>query len=302
MADSAAGNVLFGGVDSAKYSGNLISMPVVPDTAGAYTKLSMPLTGISFSASGQNFTFTTNTFMSPALIDSGTTLMLFSDDIANALYTSLGVTTKSQIPMLPCSYGNDPSAKMTFTFNGANGAKIDVLLANLLATIDYKLSNGQQACEFLVRGGQPSGVILLGDSFMRSAYLVYDLQNNKIAIAQAKFNETTSNVKEINSDGIPGASVMSQIVGGAAVPTAATSVRPGADPTASTSGGAGGGLETTAAVPTFQITATAAGQPAFTKNAAPLSAGRVPAMSIFGVAAGTLTLLSVFGGALILWV
>lgn len=36
--------------------------------------------------------------------------------------------------------------------------------------------------------------MILGDSFLRSAYVVYDLINNQAAIAQTNFNATDSNI------------------------------------------------------------------------------------------------------------
>jgi hypothetical protein len=39
--------------------------------------------------------------------------------------------------------------------------------------------------------------MLLGDFFLRSAYVVYDLTNNRIGIAQSNLNSTTSNIVEV---------------------------------------------------------------------------------------------------------
>src|SRR6202034_2435317 len=49
--------------------------------------------------------------------------------------------------------------------------------------------------------------ILFGDTFLRSAYVVYDLQENSIGLAQTNFNATDSNIQAFpSSGGIPGAS------------------------------------------------------------------------------------------------
>ena len=55
---------------------------------------------------------------------------------------------------------------------------------------------------------------VLGDTFLRSAYVVYDLTNNEISIAQTDFNATTSNVQEISagSSGVPGATLIANAV------------------------------------------------------------------------------------------
>ena len=281
-------------------------MPVVPDSiTGGFTSLSLPLTAIAVSADGQAFTFTASTFASAALIDSGTTLMYLPNDIVDAIWTSLQVTVaRGDTPLLPCSVGNDPSAKMTFTFNGDNGAKIDVLLTDLLAEVDATIS-GQPACELLITGGAPEGLIILGDAFMRSAYITYDLTNNMIAIAQTKFNTSDSNIQEINSSGIPGASVMSTLVSGLASQTgaAATDVPPARLTGAgsfSTSPAGSAALEKTATPPTFGITGTGAtGASATHKNAA--SSVQSPMFNIVGALTCTITLMSFLGGAMMVW-
>lgn len=49
---------------------------------------------------------------------------------------------------------------------------------------------------------------LFGDTFLRSAYVVYDIQNNNIAIAQTKFNVSSSdsNIQDITNSNLPGVS------------------------------------------------------------------------------------------------
>jgi hypothetical protein len=55
---------------------------------------------------------------------------------------------------------------------------------------------------------------VLGDTFLRSAYVVYDIANNEISLAQTDFNATSSNIKEIASGtgGVPGAATVTGAV------------------------------------------------------------------------------------------
>lgn len=48
----------------------------------------------------------------------------------------------------------------------------------------YEFENGEQACELYMA---PSEEIILGDTVLRSAYVVYDLDNYEIALAPAKY-------------------------------------------------------------------------------------------------------------------
>jgi len=69
--------------------------------------------------------------------------------------------------------------------------------------------DGEAICSLFVDtvANDPSGSIILGDSFLRSAYVVYDLENNEIANGQTAFNATSSNIKVIPlGTGLPGVS------------------------------------------------------------------------------------------------
>ena len=55
---------------------------------------------------------------------------------------------------------------------------------------------------------------MLGDTFLRSAYVVYDLDNNEISLAQTDFNSASDNIVEITNgtNGVPGATSVSNPV------------------------------------------------------------------------------------------
>jgi hypothetical protein len=49
-------------------------------------------------------------------------------------------------------------------------------------------------------------MVVLGDTFLRSAYVVYDLQNHEISLAATNFNATSSNILTITKEsGVPDA-------------------------------------------------------------------------------------------------
>ena len=81
--------------------------------------------------------------------------------------------------------------------------------------------DGTDACYFNV-DADPYGEATLGDSFMRSGYFVYDLENNVVAIAQANVNATSEDITAIPSGtSIPGcSSTNTLVISEAAVQTA----------------------------------------------------------------------------------
>jgi hypothetical protein len=82
------------------------------------------------------------------------------------------------------------------------------------------VSRGRPVC---ILGIGPAGnsVAVLGDTFLRSAYVVYDLANNEISLAQTNFNSTSENIQEIQkgTDGVPNATGVANAVSTAAVGT-----------------------------------------------------------------------------------
>jgi hypothetical protein len=83
---------------------------------------------------------------------------------------------------------------------------------------------------------------VLGDTFIRSAYLVYDLANNEISMAQTKFNSTATNVVEITS-------------GSSAVPDATAVANPAAASAGTGSNNVASGLGTSTSKAAAQRTA-----------------------------------------------
>ncbi|KAE8333821.1 aspartic peptidase domain-containing protein [Aspergillus sergii] len=97
-----------------------------------------------------------------------------------------------------------------YGFGGPNGPVIRVPFTELAVPWlddngDYqKLSNGNDACVFGVVPITDDSPILFGDTFLRSAYVVYDLDQQQIAIAPTRFNSEDTNIVEI--DGKTGSS------------------------------------------------------------------------------------------------
>ena len=73
----------------------------------------------------------------------------------------------------------------------------------------------------MILGIAPAGssTPVLGDTFLRSAYVVYDLHNNEISLAQTNFNSTGSNIMEITNSSVPDATGVASAVTSVAAQT-----------------------------------------------------------------------------------
>jgi hypothetical protein len=210
--DSRTGSILFGGVDTAKYHGDLIAVPVQLDSqSDALTSFTVAWTGLSFTSCGKTLNLSPSAAV-PAILDSGTTDLLLPDEIANQVFNGLGVITDETYGnLIKCSVINE-AGTFSFTFGGQGGPTVNVSLSEFGFPLTNEdgtpatFSDGAAACQLGIQAaGQDP--ILFGDTFLRSAYVVYDLQDNSIGLAQTNFNATDSNIKAFSSSGgIPGAS------------------------------------------------------------------------------------------------
>jgi hypothetical protein len=212
--EASTGSILFGGVDTDKYTGDLVGLPIQIDTsAGIYDRYLVTLTSVSIKDDSGTRLLSDANMSVAALLDSGTTSTVLPVDVANAIWGGLGaVVAGTNEQLVPCSLKNTDAA-LIYGFGGPGGPSISVSLSEMInnagITPGATFENGEAVCELFADSvaNDPSGSIILGDSFLRSAYVVYDLENNEIAIGQTVFNSTSSNIKVIPSGtGLPGVS------------------------------------------------------------------------------------------------
>ena len=208
--DAGTGSLLLGGVDTAKYHGDLVALPIQPGSDGLISEFYVVLSSVSFSDYNGTHLLSAHDLNVPALLDSGTTLSCLPLDITAALLQGLGATSVNASTgyAVPCSYQN-AKVNLTFGFGGPGGPSVSVPLAELLQANNLTAGGGPHGkpidlCDVLVEPSDAAGIIL-GASFMRSAYVVFDLENNEIAIAQTNFNATSADIRPIpTGTGLPG--------------------------------------------------------------------------------------------------
>lgn len=213
--ESSSGSILFGGVDSGKYTGDLIAVPIIKDTSvNNYTAFSVTLSSVaavtSSGAVSDNYTMDAQV----VVLDSGTTLTYLPESVAESIFTTFGATYDESLgyATVACSQADNSSILLEYQFGGSNGPTIQVDMSELVITDGSSRggssgydSSSESTCAFGV--SMSSGTYLLGDTFLRSAYAVYDLDAKQVALAQASFNATSSSVTAITSgSSIPGVS------------------------------------------------------------------------------------------------
>lgn len=119
--------------------------------------------------------------------------------IPDDLFTSLGQTfnftydNKTGLSLTSC---NEPAANVTLDFRfgiAPNNPTIHIPLSQL-----YR---GGSSCYYeLVPASVLGGESLFGESFLRSAYVVYDLDNHLISLADTAFNATGSVIVNVSAE------------------------------------------------------------------------------------------------------
>src|SRR5271170_5343633 len=213
--DASTGQILFGGVNTAKYSGSLETVPIIQEY-GAYFEFIIALTGLSIS--GSSSMSSSSSLPAPVLLDSGSSLLYLPNDLTTDIFNEVNAVYDSNAgaAYVDCSLA-DSDSSISFSFSGAT---ISVPFSELVlnagtnsAGQGLTFQNGVPACIFGVAPAEDSTPVL-GDTFLRSAYVVYDLTNNEISLAQTDFNSTSDNIQEITNgtSGVPGATVVATAV------------------------------------------------------------------------------------------
>ncbi|KAM0236430.1 hypothetical protein ACHAPO_005062 [Fusarium lateritium] len=209
--ESATGKILFGGVDSEHYTGELVTVPIMKIN-DEYSEFYVKLNSIS---SGSE-TIRENLDLG-VVLDSGSTLTYLPTSLTETIYELVGADYEEgqTTAYVPCDLANQ-GGNLTFKFT--EPAEITVPLSELILDFtditgrQMSFTNGQAACSFGI-APSTSQVSILGDTFLRSAYVVFDLENNEISLAQSNFDATGSHILEIGT-------------GKSAVPSATGSGRP----------------------------------------------------------------------------
>ncbi|KAH0372765.1 candidapepsin-4 precursor, partial [Aureobasidium melanogenum] len=201
--DASTGSVLFGGVNTEKYTGQLQTLPILQED-GIYAEFIIALTGVGYNGQENSIASNLNT---AALLDSGSSLMYLPNTVAEEIYKMTGAKYNSEYgaAFIDCDMRyNDTTIDFTFS-----SPTIRVSMSELVLVMGYQGRN-----PICILGIAPADgtTPVLGDTFLRSAYVVYDITNNEISLAQTNFNSTTNNIMEITNSSIPDATGVSSAV------------------------------------------------------------------------------------------
>jgi len=234
------GTILFGGYDSGKFSGELAVLPLQVNAAtNVIDTLAVVWSSIAVTDSSGSTLLVTSDVPAAAVLDSGTTDTIVPPNTFAQLATYFGVINDTNYGyIVNCNISSMPGT-LDYGFGGQGGPVISVLFSELALPLtdaagnNVTLTSGATACQFGIDVNNQADVPnLFGDTFLRSAYVVYDLDNKQIGIAPTIFGSTKSNVQEIGTGNLAGVSSIASAL--SVAQTATGQLAPGLRQTIST--------------------------------------------------------------------
>ncbi|KAF4633321.1 hypothetical protein G7Y89_g4792 [Cudoniella acicularis] len=224
--ETSTGSIIFGGYDKAKFQGDLGILTIQPDSqSGTYSSFGVILNSMGVTDSTGSTVISSSSMPNVVILDSGTAYTVLPPDIFNELVAYFGALKDKDYGLIIQCDLNGMAGTLDYQFAGPTGPIVSVPFSELAIPIvdpetGESLTDNQNnpVCHLgLDQTTSADEPLLWGDTFLRSAYVVYDLENLQIGIAQTIFNVTSSDVQLITAgsgQSLPGniASVMTTIV------------------------------------------------------------------------------------------
>lgn len=187
--NTSHGQLIFGGVNTDKFLGTLESFSAtLPTVNNVYIMISLSKMSISYNG-GSFILQDTALQVSP---DAGSSWMYLPPSITDPLFAQFGATYDPDLVVtwIPC-IARENTSTIDFTFGATT---IAVSMDELVQ--DYNSS----ICYF---GIIPSSLgVFLGVTFLRSAYIVFDLSHNFVWLAPSNSKPSGDNIVPIGSAGV----------------------------------------------------------------------------------------------------
>ncbi|KAK8071090.1 Eukaryotic aspartyl protease [Apiospora hydei] len=158
---SNGGVIIFGGIDTGKFTGKMTTVPVLgPQGARSFTgKYWVQLKSVGSTIGGSSKKYDNSA--TAIVIDTGSSLSTLPSGVVSSMVRDLnGQTDRQGNVIVPCASSSTTGNTFDFDFGG----------------VTIRIPYSQFAAE-------SGGVMLLGDTFMRSAYVVFDQDNMQVGLA-----------------------------------------------------------------------------------------------------------------------
>lgn len=185
-ANSTSGSIVFGGYDATNYA--MISTLPLVSSGGETPRMAIEWSGIAIKAPEGGATYSKIDESRPVALDTGFTLSTLPDEVFDALAKSFDVKKSGSNYYVPCQ---QPQGHTELLFGGSIAPiTISVPFSELAipANLQPGGDQGQDLCMFgfqpVSAWGVSSGMMSFGDTVLRSAYLMINLDTNLVGLSQ----------------------------------------------------------------------------------------------------------------------
>ncbi|KAE9367377.1 acid protease, partial [Stipitochalara longipes BDJ] len=222
-ANSTAGSIVFGGIDTNKFSGTLEVMDSPNDLVNVSSVGILDSKGTTWLM--MNLTEATKTDLSAGFETSSLLTSVPESMLINVVsyFGAVDDRNNSGLVFVDCEkLTTEAGAVFQFTFGRpAAGPTINIPMSEMILPLSYGLEPqaaslvktpftntcmlGMTAENQTVEDLVSNSLMILGNTFLRSAYVVVDLDHNQTALAQTVYGVTESNIVELSASetGIP---------------------------------------------------------------------------------------------------
>ncbi|RCH86032.1 hypothetical protein CU098_008402 [Rhizopus stolonifer] len=171
--EGGKGEIIFGNVNKNHYEGNLRYISVTQKKYWQVDMTAVDVEGVDVMNKSM-----------PAIVDTGTTLIILPVAVSRAIHASISGSQYSFLYgwRLPCSLA-DSDSKEAVTFY-LNGQAFPILIKDLVRVRSTDNSTDALCYSGIAEAQTPMAI--LGDTFLRSWYSVYDFEKAQIGLAKSK--------------------------------------------------------------------------------------------------------------------
>ncbi|KAH7259092.1 aspartic peptidase domain-containing protein [Fusarium redolens] len=204
LEDDITGQFLFGGVNKAKYKEPLVTYPIpVNNESNKRDRALAVMTGFATTYNEESSELDFEPRL--VLLDSGTPKSRLTLDMTMHLINTMNVSYyEKHGPAAPCEGSSRNTLDFTFS-----ELTISVPLSNFLWETSF-VSDGLAYCK--IRYDATATHIILGDDFLKGAYVVFDFANMEISLAARNPEDAEDDIHEIVRE-VPGASAATGVPG-----------------------------------------------------------------------------------------
>jgi len=225
--DDVSGSILFGGIDTSKYTGKMAVLDLLPseyensffqlENTGIVDQFISTVTDVSATVNGTSTTiisggqdgitaYKSSNSALAVLLDSGSTAWSVPESIYNRYFAPV-FSFVDQDGLCSCSYINSQDS-VTLTFGGkvqitvpAREYIVPVYNTTTREPIYFDAKKTNQVCAFLISAASSTGegFQIVGDAILKSMYVVYDLDNGQVGVAQAATSSSSPNVVTVSA-------------------------------------------------------------------------------------------------------